>query len=81
LIISQDNNNLKLNKRDKGMKELHNRKSSNAFKFFLNLQNASYLENIIKIAVMDFNKASSLKPRLIVIDMWPWTSVLNSLVG
>ncbi len=40
-----------------GIKELYNSKSSNAFKISLNLQNASYLENIVKMTMIDFNES------------------------
>jgi P4 family phage/plasmid primase-like protien len=64
LIVSQYYNNLILNMKDEGMKELYNNKSSTAFKISLNLQNASYLENIVKIAVIDFNKSKFFETKI-----------------
>ncbi len=43
LIASQYYNNLILNSKDGGVKELYNSKSSNALKIYPNLQNASYI--------------------------------------
>ena len=65
LKVAQNYNNLAFNTNDSGQKDIYASKSKSAITIATKLHNASYLDAVVKIAVIDFSKSTSKKPRLI----------------
>ena len=64
LKVVQYYSNLNFNTQDAGMKEIYANKSAIALKISINLQNASFLESVVKIALIDFNKSKFFETKI-----------------
>ena len=61
--IAQHYSNLAFNSGD-GMKEIYIAKSTNSMKIATKLQNASYLDSVVKLAQIDFNKSKFFETKI-----------------
>ena len=64
LKVVQYYSNLNFNTQDTGLKEIYANKSATALKISINLQNASFLESVVKIALIDFNKSKFFETKI-----------------
>lgn len=62
--VAQHYSNLAFNSADAGMKEIYMTKSTTGLKIAAKLQNASYLDAVVKIAVIDFNKSKFFETKI-----------------
>jgi len=62
--VAQQYSNLAFNAADAGMKDIYIAKSTTSLKIATKLQNASYLDAVVKIAVIDFNKSKFFETKI-----------------
>ena len=64
LKVAQNYNNLAFNTNDSGQKDIYASKSKSAITIATKLHNASYLDAVVKIAVIDFNKSKFFETKI-----------------
>jgi len=64
LKVSYHYSNLAFNSKDDGIKDIYLAQSTTAIKLSTKLQNATYLDAVVKIAVIDFNKSKFFETKI-----------------